>query len=124
MNFYTLLLFIFLTSSCANADEVVDLGTDGWTCPLNFQTTPLVDTNIPPQESDRQLAKFLATRGRPHLIVATKCDRLSGNELAQAMRKLGQAYPEVPIVPFSAKTGSGKEELWNQIRTAVENFSL
>jgi len=84
----------------------------------------LVDTNIPPQESDRQFAKFLATRGRPHLIVATKCDRLSGNELAQAMRKLGQAYPEVPIVPFSAKTGSGKEELWNQIRTAVENFSL
>lgn len=82
----------------------------------------LVDTNIPPQESDRQLLKFLISRGRPHVIVATKCDRLSGNQLAQAMRTLSKEYPDVPMVPFSAKTGAGKEELWNQIRAAIEKF--
>jgi GTP-binding protein len=82
----------------------------------------LVDANIPAQESDRQLLEFLTTRGRPHAIVATKCDRMSGNALTQAMRKLGQEYPGVPMVPFSAKTGTGKDELWDQIRIAVENF--
>ncbi len=79
----------------------------------------LVDPNIPPQESDGQLLEFLTSRGRPHAIVATKCDRLSGNQLQQAMRALGQAYGGVPMVAFSAKTGAGKEELWNQIRAAL-----
>jgi GTP-binding protein len=82
----------------------------------------LVDANIPAQESDRQLLEFLTAQGRPYAIVATKCDRMSGNDLAQAMRKLGQEYPEVPRVAFSAKTGTGKEELWSQIRSAVEKF--
>jgi hypothetical protein len=39
--------------------------------------------------------------------------------LRQAMSTLGQAYGGVPIVPFSAKTGAGKEELWTQIRAAL-----
>ena len=82
----------------------------------------LVDANIPPQQSDRQLIEFLASLGRPHAIVATKCDRMSGNALAQAMRKLAQEYPGTPLLPFSAKTGAGKEELWEQIRSSVEKF--
>jgi GTP-binding protein len=79
----------------------------------------LVDSNIPPQESDGQLIEFLSSKGRPHAIVATKCDRLSGNKLQQAMRTLSQAYGGVPIVPFSAKTGAGKDELWQQIRASL-----
>jgi GTP-binding protein len=83
----------------------------------------LVDANVPAQESDRQLLQFLASRGRPHLVVATKCDRMSGNELARAMRQLGKDYPEVAVVPFSGKTGAGREELWERIRVACENFA-
>ncbi len=79
----------------------------------------LVDSNIPPQESDGQLLEFLASKGRPHVIVATKCDRLSGNQLRQAMHTLGQAYAGVPIVAFSAKTEAGKEDLWRQIRASL-----
>lgn len=82
----------------------------------------LVDANIPAQESDRQLLEFLTDRGRPHAIIATKCDRMSGNELTRAMRSLGQAYPGVPMVAFSAKTGAGQEELWSQIRASVEKL--
>jgi hypothetical protein len=28
----------------------------------------------------------------------------------------------MPIVPFSAKTGAGKDELWRQIRASVTQF--
>ena len=80
----------------------------------------LVDANIPAQESDRQLLAFLRAQQRPHVIVATKCDRMSGNELSQAMRKLGKEYPGTPMIAFSAKTGSGKDDLWNHIRSSVE----
>ncbi|MGA6985250.1 MAG: ribosome biogenesis GTP-binding protein YihA/YsxC [Terriglobales bacterium] len=81
----------------------------------------LVDSNIPPQESDAQLLEFLVSKGRPHAIVATKCDRLSGNQLQQSIRELGQTYG-VPIIAFSAKTGAGKEELWSQIRASLARF--
>jgi GTP-binding protein len=76
----------------------------------------LIDSNIPPQESDGQLLEFLTAKGRPHVLVATKCDKLSGNQLRQAMNTLGQAYAGVPLVAFSAKTGAGKDELWDRIR--------
>ena len=82
----------------------------------------LIDSNIPPQHSDRQLLEFLAATKRNHIIVATKCDRLSGNEMRQALRTLGQEYPHTPIVPFSAKTGVGKDDLWARILHSVSNL--
>ncbi|MGC1788498.1 MAG: ribosome biogenesis GTP-binding protein YihA/YsxC [Terriglobales bacterium] len=82
----------------------------------------LVDSNIPPQESDGQLLEFLAAKERPHVIVDTKCDRLSGNQVRQAMDALGRAYSGIPIIAFSAKTGLGKDELWQKIRAAAEKF--
>jgi GTP-binding protein len=83
----------------------------------------LVDSNIPPQESDGRLLEFLTARGRPHAIVATKCDRLSGNQLQQAIRALGEAYGGAPVIAFSAKTGAGKDELWQKIRASASEFA-
>jgi GTP-binding protein len=80
----------------------------------------LVDSNIPPQESDQQLIDFLTTTARRFLVVATKSDRLSGNELRNALRVLEERHPSARVVPFSAKTGAGKEEVWQQIRKAAE----
>ena len=82
----------------------------------------LVDSNIPPQSSDRQLLEFLAATKRNHIIVATKCDRLSANEMRQALHTLRQEYTPTPILPFSAKTGAGKDDLWAQILLSVSNF--
>ncbi len=82
----------------------------------------LVDSNVPPQASDRQLLEFLVAAGRSHAIVATKCDRLSGNDLGRALRTLGEEYPGTSIVPFSAKTGAGQDELWSLIRRATADF--
>src|SRR5262249_51455773 len=54
----------------------------------------LIDSNVPPQESDRQLIEFLRSVGRNYAIVATKCDRLSNNELARAIKTLRESYAE------------------------------
>ncbi|MFZ0686536.1 MAG: ribosome biogenesis GTP-binding protein YihA/YsxC [Terriglobales bacterium] len=83
----------------------------------------LVDANIPPQESDGQLLEFLKAKERPHAIVATKSDRLSGNRLQQAIHAFEQAYGSVRIIPFSAKTGGGKDELWREIRAGATSFA-
>ena len=83
----------------------------------------LVDANVPPQDSDQQLIEFLKAAKRPYVLVATKCDRLSGNELPRALRTLGEHYSDSTILPFSAKTGSGKDNLWSAIRDSLANVT-
>jgi len=79
----------------------------------------LVDINIPPQASDRQLLDFLSAAGREFLVVATKSDRLSNNQLKSALRTLEEEYPMARLLPYSAKTSAGRDELWIQIRQAA-----
>jgi len=79
----------------------------------------LVDVTVPPQESDRKLLEFLATIGRPYLMLGTKTDRLSGNLLSQALRNFAQEFPQAKILPYSARTGAGRDELWREIRHAA-----
>ena len=80
----------------------------------------LVDINVPPQDSDRQLLDFLSASGRDFLLVATKSDRLSNNQLHNALRILTQEYPAARPLAFSAKTGAGRDELWKLIRQAAQ----
>ncbi len=84
----------------------------------------LVDSNVPPQPRDRQLLDFLSASGREFLLVATKSDRLSNNQLHNALRTLTQEYPSARLLPFSAKTGAGRDELWKQIRQVAQQMSL
>lgn len=76
----------------------------------------LIDVNVPPQQSDRDLLDFLSASGREVLLVATKADRLSNNQLRNVLRTLGDEYPSAHLLPYSSKTGAGREELWKQIR--------
>lgn len=80
----------------------------------------LVDLNVPPQESDKQLLEFLQAAERPFLMVGTKADKLSGNALRRALDNFLQVVPELRIVPFSARTGAGRDELWREIREAIK----
>jgi GTP-binding protein len=80
----------------------------------------LIDANVPPQQSDRQLLDFLSASDREFLLVATKSDRLSNNQLHNTLRTLTQEYPAARLLPFSAKTGAGRDELWKQIRQVAQ----
>lgn len=76
----------------------------------------LIDANVPPQPSDTQLMDFLRSVGRSFLLVATKADKLSANKLRPALSSLAAAHGVENILPYSAKTGAGKIELWRTIR--------
>jgi GTP-binding protein len=83
----------------------------------------LIDANVPPQQSDRQLLDFLSASNRDFLLVATKSDRLSNNQLHNALRTLTQEYPAARPLPYSAKTGAGRDELWKQIREMAQQLA-
>ncbi len=84
----------------------------------------LVDVNVPQQESDLQLLKFLNDSGRDFAVIATKTDRLSNHQLRMALNGLARAYSETPVISFSAKTGSGRDEVWSRIRRSIAESSV
>ena len=75
----------------------------------------LVDSNVPPQPRDKQLQDWLQHAGRPFAVVATKIDRLSGNERTRNLAALKKAFELDEILPVSAKTNTGIKELWARI---------
>lgn len=79
----------------------------------------LIDANVPAQEKDKQMIEWLRHSGRPFVLVATKADRLSGNELRNSLRKLAEAHGTERLLPYSARTGAGKDELWREIWKAA-----
>ena len=80
----------------------------------------LVDTNIPPQDSDTQLIDFFKQTQRPYLVVGTKADRLSNNNLNKSIAALMQAHEVPEILPISAKTNAGIPQLWQRLTSLAE----
>ncbi len=75
----------------------------------------LIDSNVPAQERDGQLLDWLTNAGRAFVVVATKIDRLSGNERTRNLVALKKGLETEDILPVSAKTGYGIKELWGRI---------
>jgi len=83
----------------------------------------LVDSRHEPSELDLQLHEWLTHGQKPYIVVATKCDKLSNNQLAKSLSAIGKAMPGASVIAFSAQTGKGRETVWSQIESAVSNFS-
>jgi GTP-binding protein len=75
----------------------------------------LVDTNIPPQESDTQLVTYMKRTQRPFLVVGTKADKLSNNQLAKSVAALRKAHEVDEVLAVSAEKGTGMGQLWQRI---------
>ncbi len=80
----------------------------------------LVDSNIPPQPSDRQLIDFFRHTQRPFLVVATKSDRLSHNALANSLAALKREHELEEVLPVSAKSETGAKALWPRLLALAE----
>jgi len=81
----------------------------------------LVDSNIPPQESDHLLIEALQQMQRPYLVVATKSDKLGGNQLTKSLAALKKAHGVDRILPVSSKTEGGVKSLWPEIVSVIQD---
>lgn len=80
----------------------------------------LVDTNIPPQPSDKQLIEYFKQTQRPYLVVGTKADRLSNNVLMKSLAALKREHGVDEVLPVSAKTDAGTKVLWTRLMAVAE----
>ena len=79
----------------------------------------LVDSRHEPTKQDLQLHEWLEQCAKPHLIVATKSDKLSNNELRKSLEHITRVLKDDRVVAYSAKTGRGRDELWRAINSAI-----
>ena len=78
----------------------------------------LIDIRHEPGENDKQMYKWIVESGFRPIIVATKADKLKRSQLDKALKVVKDALnlgEEDVIIKFSAKTGLGREEVWNQL---------
>lgn len=74
----------------------------------------VVDARHPGLDADVAARQWLDGRGRPLVAVASKTDKLSRAERQRAERDWEKAL-NVPVLPVSAATGEGLDQLWTQI---------
>lgn len=81
----------------------------------------LLDARRHPSEDDLQMLDFLASVGTPTIIVATKIDKLKtaerGPRIGELAREAGIELDQ--IIPFSAVTNDGRDELAEAIVALV-----
>jgi GTP-binding protein len=74
----------------------------------------LIDSRHPGLESDRAAWEWVSGMASDSVVVATKIDKLASGERIRALRQLESVFDSV-VVPVSAATGEGMDELWNLI---------
>ncbi len=82
----------------------------------------LVDVRRDPTKEDLQLLEHLAGLKIPVLVAFTKVDKLSRSERSRIIPALtrGLSLDDEQVVPFSSKTGEGREMLQEALMALVE----
>ena len=84
----------------------------------------IVDSRHEPTKLDLQLHEWLMHTAKPRLIVATKSDKLSNNELRRNLEHIARVLNDDSVMAYSAKSGRGRNELWRAIESAIrENYN-
>jgi len=81
----------------------------------------LVDCRHDVSPLDLRMKQWMDHHRLAHVIVATKADKLSKNQLAQSLRRLRKAFGGSELLPFSAVHETGRLELWRRIQHFIDS---
>jgi GTP-binding protein len=81
----------------------------------------LVDPRLEAQGLDLGMLQFLQMEQVPHVVVATKIDKISKSNLEENLIVLssGLGIQQDSILPFSSVTGEGRRALWKIIHDGI-----
>jgi GTP-binding protein len=81
----------------------------------------IVDSRHEPTTLDLQLNEWLAAHQKPRIVVATKSDKLSNNDLRKNYERVKRTLDAERVIAYSATTGRGREEVWRAIEEATKS---
>ena len=74
----------------------------------------IVDARHAPTADDVTMKEFFRSAGLPYIVVANKMDKLKKSEIEPNLRRVREVLDleeEVPVLPFSCVSGTGRNEL-------------
>lgn len=78
----------------------------------------LVDIRHDPSENDKTMYNWILHNGYQPIIIATKADKLKRSQIqkhVKAIKEGLQLRPGSIVIPFSAQSKQGREEIWNLV---------
>ena len=87
----------------------------------------LVDIRHEPSANDKMMYDWVVSNGYHPEIIATKLDKLKRSQVPKAVKVirmgLGMEKEDI-LIPFSAETKQGREEIWELIEQAAQETPL
>lgn len=84
----------------------------------------LIDIRHDPSANDKQMYDWIIQNGYEPIIIATKLDKIKRSQKDKQLKAIRvglQVRPGTQIMPFSAETKQGREEIWQFIEEIIKN---
>lgn len=82
----------------------------------------LIDIRHQPSDNDCLMYEWMVKQGFTPIIIATKMDKISRGAVAKQLKLIADTLhvePDTIMIPFSAETKQGREEIWELIDSFV-----
>ena len=82
----------------------------------------LIDIRHDPSANDRMMYEWMVYQGFAPIIIATKLDKIKRSQIQKNVKAIREGLgvqPGTTIIPFSAETKQGREEIWELIDSLV-----
>ena len=76
----------------------------------------LVDIRHEPSANDREMYRWILSQGFRPVVIATKADKIKRSQLPKQLKLMRsglEADADTVLIPFSAQTRPGLDEVWN-----------
>lgn len=83
----------------------------------------LIDIRHKPGENDRNMYEWILHNGFAPIIIATKLDKINRSQIAKNIKIIKEGLDVQPgtlVIPFSATTKQGREEIWDIISSVTQ----
>lgn len=89
--------------------------------PLLKLAVAIIDARLGPTDLDLQLLIRLEEANIPFIVIANKIDKLNRSERAKLTRDLADKLPGARVLPHSAKTSEGRDQIFATIQEACRS---
>lgn len=87
----------------------------------------LIDIRHEPSANDRNMYEWIVNHGFHPIIIATKLDKINRSQIAKQVKLIKQSLKVLPgtiVIPFSAQTKQGREEIYDLLDSLLEQEKM
>ena len=82
----------------------------------------LIDIRHDPSANDKMMYEWMLSQGFAPIIIATKLDKIKRSQVQKHVKAIREGLgvqPGTTIIPFSAETKQGRDEIWELVDSLV-----